>query len=302
MSTVDRPASIHSGAMNSVSDRPGGLTRAMVTPEGVDLELQLAAPSERAAAFLIDAAIIVGSLLAFTIALLFLGLATHWAVIANVMVVLWLLGFFALRNFYFIAFELRPGAATPGKRMVGLRVAARNGGALTADAVFARNAMREIEVYLPLSFLVQHATGVDGFIVTAGLIWCGVFALFPLFNRDRLRVGDFVAGTWVVRSPKRRLGVDLALRGHAKAAPFPFTAAQLDAYGVKELQVLEDVLRRNSPRVVAEVAQRIRGKIGWTRQESELDWDFLDAYYTVLRTQLKMKLLFGRRRRDKHDR
>jgi uncharacterized RDD family membrane protein YckC len=296
MSTVDRPS-----PMRSAGDRPGGLTRAMVTPEGVDLALQLAAPSERAAAFLIDAAIVVGSLLAFTIALLFLGLAIHQPWVGNVVATLWLLGFFALRNFYFIFFELRPGAATPGKRMTGLRVAARNGGALTADAVFARNAMREIEVYLPLSFLLQQGSGVDGFIVAAGLIWCGVFALFPLFNRDRLRVGDFVAGTWVVRAPQRRLGIDLAQRGHAKAAPFPFTAAQLDAYGVKELQVLEDVLRRNSPRVVTEVAQRIRAKIGWVRQVGESDWDFLDAYYTGLRTQLETRLLFGRRR-DNHDR
>ncbi len=297
MSSADRASTLR-----SARDRPGGAVRAMVTPEGVDLELKLAAASERAAAFLIDAAIIVGSLLAFTIALGILALATHQVLIGSLVVITWLLGFFALRNFYFIAFELRPGAATPGKRLVGLRVAARNGGALTADAVFARNAMREIEVYLPLSFLLQHAVGVDGFIVSAGLIWSGVFALFPLFNRDRLRVGDFVAGTWVVRSPKRRLGIDLAQRGHAKAAPFPFTPGQLDAYGVKELQVLEDVLRRNSPRVVAEVAQRIRVKIGWTRTPGESDWDFLDAYYTGLRTQLETRLLFGRRRRDKHDR
>jgi len=40
-------------------------------------------------------------------------------------------------------------AATPGKRILGIRVAARNGKALTAEAVFARNAMRELEVFLP---------------------------------------------------------------------------------------------------------------------------------------------------------
>jgi uncharacterized RDD family membrane protein YckC len=194
MSVADR-----SSSLRSAGDKPGGTVRAMVTPEGVDLELKLA--SERAAAFLIDAAIIVGVLIAFSIVVGVIGVVTRLAVMAIVMVIAWLLGFFVLRNFYFIFFELRPGAATPGKRMVGLRVAARNGGALTADAVFARNAMREIEVYLPLSFLLKHGAGVDGFIIAAGLIWCGVFALFPLFNRDRLRVGDFVAGTWVVGRP-----------------------------------------------------------------------------------------------------
>ena len=38
---------------------------------------------------------------------------------------------------------------TPGKRVFGLRVIDRGGGALRADAVIARNLMREIEVFLP---------------------------------------------------------------------------------------------------------------------------------------------------------
>src|SRR5579871_4557403 len=43
------------------------LTRELVTPEGVDLRVQLAEASERAAAFLLDAAIIVVSLVVFTV-------------------------------------------------------------------------------------------------------------------------------------------------------------------------------------------------------------------------------------------
>ena len=46
--------------------------------------------------------------------------------------------------------------ATPGKRMLGLRVVARDGARLTGGAVIARNAMREIEVFLPLSFFFAH--------------------------------------------------------------------------------------------------------------------------------------------------
>ncbi len=44
----------------------------------------------------------------------------------------------------------------------------------------------------------------------AALIWFAIFALFPFFNKDRLRVGDLVGGTWVVRAPKRVLDADLA--------------------------------------------------------------------------------------------
>jgi uncharacterized RDD family membrane protein YckC len=213
--------------------------------------------------------------------------------------ILWLLVFFGLRNAYFIAFELRPGAATPGKRALGLRVASRDGGPLSADAIFARNAMREIEVYLPLTFLFVHRTGVDGWIVLAGLIWCGVFALFPLFNRDRLRAGDLVAGTWVVRNPRRRLLPDMAGDGTGAAPDFAFTSAQINAYGVKELHVLEDVLRRGQPKVLAEVAARIRRKIAWVGTEP--DGEFLSAYYAALRGRLETRLLFGHRRKDKFD-
>lgn len=219
------------------------------------------------------------------------------------MAVVWLLGFFLLRNFYFIGFELGPRAATPGKRAVGLRVAARNGGRLTADAVFARNAMREIEVYLPLSFLAASgATGLDTWFVLLGLLWSGVFALFPLLNRDRLRIGDMVAGTWVVLTPKRRLVRDLVEARPPRSERFAFTPVQLDAYGVKELQVLESVLRQNAGASVAAVAERIRGKIGWARPPSESDWDFLDAYYAGLRRRLEQQMLLGKRRRDKFDR
>ena len=45
--------------------------------------------------------------------------------------------------------------------------------------------------------------GVDAGLMLLGAIWSGVFVLFPLFNRDRLRLGDLAAGTMVVKAPKR---------------------------------------------------------------------------------------------------
>ena len=282
------------------ADPPERLRRTLVTPEGVDLGLRLGEAGERAAAFLIDAAIIVAALIGLTV----LAIATVVSARGHggeIVAVIWLLGAFFGRNLYFIGFELGPRAATPGKRMLGLRVAARRGGRLTADAIFARNAMRELEVYLPLSFLASRAGDVDGWLVTLGVIWSGVFVLFPLFNRDRLRVGDLVAGTWVVKAPRTRLLPDLAAREAAVPAGFAFSQTQLDAYGVKELQVLEDVLRRNNLATVAAVAERIRRKIGWDKAPDEADWAFLDAYYAALRRRLEARLLLGRRRKDKFD-
>jgi uncharacterized RDD family membrane protein YckC len=275
--------------------------RQLITPEGVDLKLELADASERAGAFLLDLAVIVGTLILVTI---ITGLVAAGAELksSEPLLVIWVLVYFLLRNAYFIGFELHTGAATIGKRVLGLRVATRNGGRLTADAVIARNAMRELEFYLPLSFIFAAPREVvDAWMTLAGIVWSGVFMLFPLFNKDRLRVGDFVAGTWVVRAPRRRLLADLARDG-VEVQGFAFTPAQVDAYGVMELQVLEDVLRRTDPPTVRAVAKRIREKIGWTAGPYETDRAFLDAYYTALRRKLEAGLLFGKRRKDKFDR
>jgi uncharacterized RDD family membrane protein YckC len=275
--------------------------RPLVTPEGVDLQLQIADAGERAGAFVIDALIIVGSLIALTI-LSGLALTSAGLEGAEYVAVIWLLGFFFLRNFYFVAFELGPRAATPGKRVVGIRVASRDGGRLTANAIFARNAMREIEVFLPISFLFAQSGDIDGVIALAGIVWSGIFVLFPLFNRDRLRAGDMLGGTWVVKTPKRKLDSDLAAAPQAAVTAeqsFAFTREQLDAYGVHELHVLEDVLRTNDPKTVSAVAERIRAKIGWPAAEPDLV--FLSAYYPALRQRLEARLLLGVRRKDKHD-
>jgi hypothetical protein len=193
-------------------------------------------------------------------------------------------------------FELSPRAATPGKRILGTRVAMRNGQPISGEAIFARNAMRELEVFLPLSFLAATGTGVDAWLDILGIIWCAVFVFFPLFNRDRLRAGDLIAGTWVVRAPRRVLVADLS-QGEEEA--IAFTREQLDAYGIKELTVLEEVLRRRDPATVAAVAERIKGKIGIVTGLA--DADFLLAYYKALRRHLEQRLLFGKRRKDKYD-
>jgi uncharacterized RDD family membrane protein YckC len=274
--------------------------REFVTPEGVDLRLRVGAYSERCGAFVLDFMIILGGLIGFSLVLAGIAWATK-AATGDAAVILWLLGGFLARNGYFIFFELRPGAATPGKRAVGLRVAARDGGRLTANAVFIRNAMREIEIFLPMSLLFAQGLGVDAGLVALGAIWSGVFAVFPLFNRDRLRLGDIAAGTMVVKAPKRLLRPDLAGDRPAPSAGLSFTDAQLDAYGIKELHVLEDVLRRGERRTLADVSARIRKKIGWEAPLEVSDRAFLQAYYAGLRGRLEGQLLFGRRRADKFD-
>lgn len=282
--------------------------RSLVTPEGVDLKIDLADVGARFGALTIDVIIIFVSLIAASYLILG-GVGTLAGIdgelAANVGVSLFILVFFFLRSFYFMFFEMGPKAATPGKRLLKIRVAARGKPRLTANAVFARNALREIEFFLPLSFIFmsQGAYAVDGWIKVLGMIWTGIFLFFPLFNKDNLRAGDLIAGTWVVKAPKPILAEDLAAKADHVNGQFAFTAAQIDAYGVKELHVLEDVLRARDPETVKDVAFRIRRKIGWISDSAnEQDADFLQAYYKALRGTLETKLLMGVRRTDKFDR
>jgi uncharacterized RDD family membrane protein YckC len=274
--------------------------RSLVTPEGVDLSLRLAGGSQRVSAFLLDLLMMLLILVAGTL-LILLGASSIGFSASQPAMVIWLLGFFLLRNFYFILMEMGPRAATFGKRIKGLRVVARNGGRLTADAVIARNLIREIEIYLPLSFLAFDAaegTG-GGAMAMIGFAWACIFLFFPLFNRDRLRVGDLLAGTWVIVVPKRKLGLELL--EDAEAVPQSlFTPEQLDAYGVFELQTLERVLRSGSEEERDTVADTIRTKI--KASPFETNEQFLRAYYQALRAHLERNLLFGRRRHDKDDR
>lgn len=277
--------------------------RTLVTPEGAALNLKLSTFGERLGAFVLDVSLQFIIMFAIIFAIAFVAGAMNfngWQIAWAVAMVL----IFFVRNFYFIFFEVGRKAATPGKRALGLRVADRKGGRLTANAVIARNFMRELEFFLPLSVLFSFgADGVEGWINWILLIWCGIFVLFPLFNKEKLRIGDLVAGTMVIHAPKVQLLDDIA-----SAAPksevtsvIIFTPAQLDVYGIHELHVLEDVLRQSTPEIKRNVANRIATKIGYTPQAGETDVTFLEAFYAGLRRHLEQRMLFGQRKEDKYD-
>ncbi len=276
--------------------------RSLITPEGVDLQIKLADAGTRAAAFLLDVVFIATAAITVTIVALF-GVTGFGTDKLQPLFIVWIIAIFFLRNVYFIAFEAGRRASTPGKRIIGIRVASRNGAGLSVDQVIARNLMREIEVFLPLSIIAgRSGMGVADTLTTVfGLVWALLFALFPLFNRDRLRIGDLLAGTWVVEAPKRTLMEDLSARKDPVARTFQFSHAQLDAYGIAELHKLEEVLRRDDYFALRAVAETIGRKIGSTPQAHDAR-PFLTAYYGDLRAHLERKLLLGKRKEDKHQR
>jgi uncharacterized RDD family membrane protein YckC len=271
--------------------------RRFVTPEGVDLSLEIASAGLRFAALLIDLVLMVIILFVATI---ILGSATPSSS-ANMTIIIWLLGFFLLRNGWFTLFEMGPRAATPGKRIVGIRVVARDGGRLEVSSVVARNFVREVEMFLPISFIFG-AGGEDMLssgIAILGLVWTLAMSLFLLFNRDRMRLGDLIGGTWVVLANRKKMAIDLSTVGDRATQELRFGDDELTVYGIYELQELERVLRDRDPKVMRAVADTIRGKIG--RPMVGDDADFLIAYYRQLKAKLERDLLFGKRKEHKFE-
>jgi uncharacterized RDD family membrane protein YckC len=274
--------------------------RQIITPEGVPVTVELADYGERLVALTIDLFIWLMGTLAIFIPIM-------WAIgkIAGVLIAISIGLFigFIVRNLYFVYFELAWRGSTPGKRLVGLRVIDRAGGPLLPSAIVARNITREVEMFIPLGVLLtwgKTESGVD-WENLAVAVWLLFFAALPFINRDRMRVGDLIAGTMVISLPKRVLSSDLV----ENAVQFTFTEQQLRAYGAFELQVLEELLRRpdtpESVRVLNEVCEKICRRIGWTTPVAPADVvPFLREFYTAERGFLEREQLYGKARADKY--
>jgi uncharacterized RDD family membrane protein YckC len=278
--------------------------RELVTPEGLSLPLTIASRGARAGALILDLVTIFGALLVLVIVLGIVGIGVFNAEMEDadpaieLVLVLLILFVFLSRYGYFLFFELGPRGATPGKRALGIRIAARGGGRLTAEAVIARNLMRDVEVFIPAAFLtsgIGTAMGVTGW---AAAVWLGVFVLFPFFNKDNLRAGDLVAGTWVVEAERRKLPQAMSVREEAPVQSYRFGEAELSVYGEHELQVLESVLRQDNPEAQRQVLEAICRKIGWQAGAGD-DRAFLEAFYAALRARLEGDMRFGKRKKDK---
>lgn len=288
--------------------------RLMTTPEGVAVPITVASRGSRLGALILDFMIIYIILAMITLILrsMFGGLMAElteqtretMSGAAEFLIIIYFAIVFLARYGYFLAMELGPRGATWGKRITGIRVAARDGGRLTAEAVIARNLIRDIELFMPLVFLMVAPSGEAGAAGVAGLAWFLLFMAFPFFNKDALRAGDVIAGTWVVEAPRTKLADLVTTRDNAHggsamtSARYEFGEAELSVYGEHELQTLERVLRGGSEESIIAVHETICRKIGWNPGAGD-ERAFLEAFYAQLRARLEGEMRFGRRKKDK---
>jgi uncharacterized RDD family membrane protein YckC len=280
----------------------GRRIREIVTPEAVPLSVELATISERAGAFMLD--VLFWNVAVFLIVSAIFLLTKTGMSVTIIIGVMSLVGFL-IRNVYFLYFELMWRGATPGKRIVGLRVVDRHGGPLLPSAVIARNLTREFEVFMPLAVLLSVGVVAQGhWAPWLSAAWLLVIGAIPFLNRDHMRGGDLIAGTIVIALPRQLLLDDQA----QDQFQYSFTHRELSAYGTYELQVLEEFLRSatttgRSKEILSQIGQRIRRKIGWEGEvPPEMEDRFLRDFYTAERAFLEREQLFGTLRQDKYDR
>ena len=196
-----------------ISDAPygelGRTASEILTPEGVILPFINASFGERVGALLLDWLIMILAPVAVVIIWLILPLEGVFAggkhkALSSFVLIVGMFFLFFIRSGYFIFFEMGPRAATPGKRVMKLRVISHDGGRLTPAAIFTRNALREVELYLPVTLIfawsANHSAG-----SWLAFFWALALLLLPLFNKQHARLGDFLAGTRVVYMPKAAL-------------------------------------------------------------------------------------------------
>lgn len=286
---------------------------ALVVPEGVGLELELGSVGERAYAFVLDLLLLLavllggGLLLALalggSLALPGLSGAPGWLLALG-----WLL-LFVLRTGWFLLLEVAGRGRTPGKRAAGLRVVDASGAPLGARALVARNLLREVELWLPLSLLAAPESVLPDaapWVRVLASLWTVGLALFPLLHPTGARLGDLAGGTRVVRAPRVVLLPDLAESAHVHARAF--STQHLSVYGELELAALERALRMEAhlpgrERMLVELSRLVRTRTGWAGDSAPADAEpFLRDFYAAQRRHLEERLRRGERKRDKHHR
>lgn len=226
------------------------------TPESIAISYELAGLGSRFLAIFIDLLVQIALLIVLTTAVAaFPHLAdakaarTTWFDPQKVGIAIYVFLTFLIFFGYFIAFEWAWRGQTPGKKAIGIRVVRDGGFPVDFLTVTIRNIIRMIEFGL-------------GFYV--------ISAISTLLSKENKRLGDFAAGTIVVRDGKRE-----AMRAYRPAT----TDARLtpEERGLVERYVERRAMLGSSARnrIARELADRLRPKFVDSREALADDDAFL---------------------------
>lgn len=216
------------------------------TPESVVFAYQLAGVGSRFLAVVADMVVQVLFLVAFGLLLSSVVARTHLSPVTrlaeNVMLGIAIFIAFIVLFGYFILFEAFWNGQTPGKKLLGIRVVRDGGYPIDFSASLIRNLIRVGELGL-------------GFYATS--------ALSALLSNENKRIGDFAAGTIVVRDAS----VDAPATDATLGEPAAYAATMILS-GEERALVHRFIERRRTlsterrEQLAAQLAQRVRPRVG----------------------------------------
>lgn len=227
------------------------------TPERVELHYVLASVGNRFLAAAIDHLIQISAIVIILVAA---GAMSDWALFSSMGVwsaALTVLAVFGVYWGYFVVFETLWSGQTPGKRMMRLRVVREDGRPVRFFEVFVRNLLR---VAIDIQPMPSYAIGVVSII----------------FSPRSKRVGDFVAGTVVVKERSTEAPTleeiikvsELEDQRLARTTSAPFSA-DTRRLSEQELRAVKTFLKRryelqepSRSALAARIAQPISAKLG----------------------------------------
>ncbi len=212
----------------------------VLTPERVSLQYDIAGIGSRGAATLIDTAIQVVLLIVVAMALsasalvgsamnLDAGIDPTGAFI--VVVALYVLAVFLVTAGYYMLFEVIWNGQTPGKRTLGVRVIRENGYPIRPVDAVIRNLVRIVD-WLPASYAIGVVT--------------------MLLNKRSKRLGDYAAGTIVVREGRREMQPDFRSVPPAPVEPQGYALSRTDASLVRDFLTRRGAMDRSARAALAE--------------------------------------------------
>lgn len=224
--------------------------QAIELAEGIEIRLRMAGPMLRAGAYLIDFLIRGTVLVGGGIIISFAGIAIGERVAGGMMLLAW----FLLDWLYPVFFEAGKRGATPGKRVLGLRVVQATGTPISIGQSVVRNFLRFID-------------GMPFFTYGFGLTSC-------LATKRFQRLGDLAAGTVVIydRIPLSKV---MVLPPPITAVPLPvgLTANEMRALALfRERAGLWSDGRRAEIADQASVLSGATGAVGVDRLMAMAHW------------------------------
>ena len=162
----------------------------VLTPESVEFVYELGGLGSRMIAAAIDHLIVLTGLLALWVGGCFL--AGFASLFVGAVVAVAIAGTFVLYFGYFAYFEWKWNGQTPGKRMMDLRVIDDRGMSVDAFQSLTRNLFRIVDM-MPFLFALDF--------ISIGFYGLGGIAAW--LSPQQKRLGDWAAGTLVIRTQKR---------------------------------------------------------------------------------------------------